>query len=271
MQTVGVDLAAQARKTAVAVVEWHAGRAVVERVAVGQDDAQILELIASSAKAGIDCPLGWPGPFIDFLVAQRDGRPLPPTDLAGRRALAYRVTDLAVKADTGVLPLSVAADLIGHTAMRAVGILSQLAATGVPIDRAGAGLVVEAYPAAALRRWQLYRPRYKGPASRPVREELVHDLFAALPALQIGAPETRVVRPVRRCLRRRGVRTDRPGCRTGQGTDARRGSGESYRDRRLDRRPDLRAAGADRLSPRVSGRGRAGAPRRPPDGGGRGR
>ena len=42
------------------------------------------------------------------------------------------------------------------------------------------------YPAAALRAWHLYRPRYKGPGSRAVRDGLVDDLLAALSALRIG-------------------------------------------------------------------------------------
>jgi predicted nuclease with RNAse H fold len=194
VRTVGVDLAAEPKKTAVAVLEWRAGQAVVEHVAVGQRDPQIIELILASDKAGIDCPIGWPEPFVDFLNAYRAGDPVPPNDIAARRALAYRTTDLVLKAETGVLPLSVAADLIGHTAMRAAGILSELAARGCPVDRTGAGVVVEVYPAAALRIWQLYRPRYKGPGSASIRNDLVTELLAALPALRIGAAETALCR-----------------------------------------------------------------------------
>ena len=47
---------------------------------------------------------------------------------------------------TGLTPLSVAADRIGLTAMRAAGTLSRLAAEGRPVDRAGNGIVVEVYP-----------------------------------------------------------------------------------------------------------------------------
>lgn len=194
MITVGVDLAAEPKKTAVAVVEWSDGRAVVQHVALDQTDAQIVDHVVTADKAGIDCPLGWPEPFIEFLIAHRDGQPVAPSDIAARRALAYRTTDLVLKAASGVLPLSVAADLIGHTAMRAAGILSQLTGQGRSVDRTGAGVVVEVYPAAALRFWQLYRPRYKGPASRPVRDELVEELFAALPALAISAVDTALCR-----------------------------------------------------------------------------
>jgi predicted nuclease with RNAse H fold len=194
VRTVGVDLAAQPKKTAVAVVDWGDGNAVVDHVTVGQTDAEIIDQVAVADKAGFDCPLGWPEPFIDFLIAQRDGKPVAPNDIAARRSLAYRTTDLVLKAETGVLPLSVAADLIGHTAMRAAGILSQLSASGSPVDRSGAGVVVEVYPAAALRSWELYRPRYKGTACRAVREELVDDLLAALSELRIEAADLALCR-----------------------------------------------------------------------------
>jgi predicted nuclease with RNAse H fold len=194
VQTVGVDLAAQAKKTAVAVIEWRGRQAVVEHLALGQTDARIVALIEDCDKAGIDCPLGWPEPFVDFLIAQREGRAVASSDVAARRRLAYRTTDLVLKEQTGVLPLSVAADLIGHTAMRVAGILSALAVGGVPVDRSGAGVVVEAYPAAALRVWGLYRPRYKGPDSRAIRDGLVDDLLSALPPLRIGADELALCR-----------------------------------------------------------------------------
>jgi predicted nuclease with RNAse H fold len=194
VRTVGVDLAASPKKTAVAVVEWIDGRAVVEHLALDQSDAQIVDHVMAADKAGIDCPLGWPEPFVDFVVAHRDQQQVEAHDVAARRELVYRTTDLVLKAETGGLPLSVSTDLIGHAAMRAAGILSQLAAAGHPVDRTGAGVVVEVYPAAALRSWRLYRPRYKGPGSAAVRDELVTDLLAALPALHIGATETALCR-----------------------------------------------------------------------------
>jgi predicted nuclease with RNAse H fold len=194
VRTVGVDLAAEPKKTAVAVVDWRDGHAVVDSVAVGQTDAEIIERVVAADKAGIDCPLGWPEPFVDFLIAHRDGKPVAPNDIAARRTLAYRTTDLVLKAESGVLPLSVAADLIGHTAMRAAGVLSELAARGQPVDRSGAGVVIEVYPAAALRFWGHYRPRYKGPGSRTVRGELVTEVFAALPELQIEATDLALCR-----------------------------------------------------------------------------
>jgi predicted nuclease with RNAse H fold len=194
VKTVGVDLAAEPKKTAAAVLEWGVGQVCVEQLALGQRDADIVELVLTADKAGFDCPLGWPEPFVEFLISHRDGKPLAPNDIAARRALAYRTTDLVLRAESGVMPLSVAADLIGHTAMRAAGILSELAARGHPVDRTGAGVVVEVYPAAALRHWQLYRPRYKGPDSRPIRDALIDDLLAAMPELRIGTDDLALCR-----------------------------------------------------------------------------
>jgi predicted nuclease with RNAse H fold len=185
---VGVDLAAEPKKTAVAIVDWYDGRAVVQSVKVGCADPYILEVATGATKVGIDCPLGWPEPFIDFVIAQRDELALPATDLAGRRRLAYRETDRAVTAATGLRPLSVAADRIGHAAMRAAGLLAMLASAGHSVDRSGvSGLVVEAYPAAALKGWTLTHLKYKGAGSITARAALVEALQIAMPELELGS------------------------------------------------------------------------------------
>jgi hypothetical protein len=49
------------------------------------------------------------------------------------------------------VPLSVATNRIGLAATRCAGLLARLAADGRPVDRAGTGVVVEVYPAAALK------------------------------------------------------------------------------------------------------------------------
>lgn len=71
--------------------------------------------------------------------------------------MAFRTTDAAVRELTGqrLIPLSVAADRIGHTAMRCASLLAALASGGMQVDRVGTGLVVEVYPAASLWSWQL--------------------------------------------------------------------------------------------------------------------
>jgi predicted nuclease with RNAse H fold len=161
VRTVGVDLAAEPKRTAVATVDWSAGRAALASGVVGQTDDDVIAAMTGAQRVGLDCPIGWPEPFVEFLLAHRQGERLTATDLAGRRRLAFRETDRVVTALTGLRPLSVSADRIGHAAMRAAGLLARLAAEGQPVDRSGAGLVIESYPAAALRQWGLGYRGYK--------------------------------------------------------------------------------------------------------------
>ena len=189
MRSVGVDLAAEPAGTAVATLDWSGAGAVVTDLVLPADDPAVLAAVLAADKAGIDCPLGWPAPFVAFVTAHEQGHVPVPADLAGRdwrRVLALRGTDLAVHAATGLYPLSVAADRIGHTAMRCAGLLSALAAHGRPVDRTGAGVVVEVYPASSLRRWGLPHRGYKGTANAATRADLLARLRAAAPWLDLG-------------------------------------------------------------------------------------
>ncbi len=144
-------------------------------------------------KAGIDCPLGWPAPFVEFVSAHHAGRVISLGEVAGRagrRRLAYRLTDEAVHEAISRWPLSVAADRIGHTAMRAAVLLARLADEGRPVDRRGSGVVVEVYPAASLHAWGLPYRGYKGPQNLPHLAELVDRLTTAAPWLDLGAYAT---------------------------------------------------------------------------------
>jgi hypothetical protein len=118
--TLGVDLAAADERTATAVVEWSDQGAKVRALQHGVSDGELVDAIRAADKAGVDCPLGWPAPFVDFVVAQQAGLLSPlPADVDGgswRRGLAYRVTDQGVRAEAGVNPLSVSADRIAHAA-----------------------------------------------------------------------------------------------------------------------------------------------------------
>ena len=78
MLTAGIDLAAEPDCTAVAVVEWVSGRAVVRDVTRGADDSAVLAALAGADKAGIDCPPGWPDAFVAFVAAHQDGMSLFP-------------------------------------------------------------------------------------------------------------------------------------------------------------------------------------------------
>jgi predicted nuclease with RNAse H fold len=195
MRTVGIDLSAEPKKTAAAAIVWPdadaesaaAAGARVEWIRERQDDEALLLAVEGADKAGIDCPLGWPEPFIDFVTAHRDRGRLLPHDLTGRRHLAYRTTDLVLMRDhDSPNPLSVSADRIGHAAMRAAGLLAALVDHRHRVDRTGrTGLVVEVYPA-ALRLWGLTRGRYKGTDSATERAKLLSRLMRACPWLSMS-------------------------------------------------------------------------------------
>jgi predicted nuclease with RNAse H fold len=193
MLTVGVDLAAEPKGTAVAEVEWRAGRAVARTVTSPADDAVILDALGRADKAGLDCPLGWPEDFIRFITAHQAGAvPLPPggtpTGSDWRRPLRLRLTDRVVAEETGVTPLSVSADRIGSVAMRCAVLLAELSRRGQPVDRAGTGQVAEVYPAASLKVWGLLpKGGYKNPREPHKLAELIDELSAQAPYLQIEA------------------------------------------------------------------------------------
>lgn len=190
VRTVGVDLAAEAHTTAVCAVDWDGvGGAEVTELCLGADDSKILEAIHHADFVAVDCPLGWPKPFIEFLVAHRDGHVVVPAGIAGlawRRTLSRRTTDLACERLSGVRPLSVAADRIAAVAMRGAGLLSALAAQGKPVDRAGRGVLVETYPAAALKLWSLPHQGYKGVRNVDKLDQLVDVLKTSAPWLEVG-------------------------------------------------------------------------------------
>lgn len=89
-----------------------------------------------------------------------------------------RRTDAFVHDKLRITPLSVSADKIAHVALRCAVLLARLDAAGRPVDRSGAGPVVEVYPAASLRSWGLYRPGHKQAAKPHVPGCLVDDLRA---------------------------------------------------------------------------------------------
>jgi predicted nuclease with RNAse H fold len=188
--TLGVDLAAADERTAIALLDWSDRGAEVRALQRGVSDGELVEAIRAADKAGVDCPLGWPATFVAFLVAQQAGQlSPPPAEVDGaswRRGLAYRVTDQVVRAEAGLNPLSVSADRIAHAAFRCAALLARLADGGEPVDRAGGGVVVEVYPAAALRRWGLTHRGYKTPGRGVSHGFLLDELTAAAPWLDLG-------------------------------------------------------------------------------------
>jgi predicted nuclease with RNAse H fold len=190
--TVGVDLAAEPAKSALAWIDWSPAGAMVDDLLLAAQDDTVATVVSQADKAGIDCPFGWPQKFVAFVAEHEAGNVVVPEDVAGRewrRQLAFRLTDEAVRQATGLVPLSVAADRIAHTAMRCAGLLSRLAATGHPVDRCGSGLVVEVYPKASLRQWGLPYRSYKGAHNVLSLGEVVDALLADAPWLVLGRYE----------------------------------------------------------------------------------
>ncbi|MFM5905066.1 MAG: DUF429 domain-containing protein [Micrococcales bacterium] len=189
MLTAGVDLAAEPAGTALAVIHWAEGAATLIDLMVGMRDEQIIDATTKVSKLGIDCALGWPAGFVSFLKtysADSVGADLGTIDggLDWRRTMAYRQTDRHVRQVTGRWPLSVSTDRLGMTALRCAGLLSKLQHAGVPIDRSGAGKVVEVYPGAALRLWEFETKGYR--QSAQIRESLVAALLRKAPWLGLG-------------------------------------------------------------------------------------
>ncbi|MBA4863349.1 DUF429 domain-containing protein [Streptomyces sp. PSKA54] len=168
MRTLGIDLAAGPRTTAAAVVVWEGSTAVVEPPRLRCTDEDLLGLLGGlqpGDRAGVDCPFGWPIPFVEAVSAHAAGRPWPGrgTDSTTHRAtLRLRRTDLLTHRALGAgarPPLSVSFDRLGATTARWAHLADALAARGLGVERTGAGSVVEVYPAAARLRWGLGSPR----------------------------------------------------------------------------------------------------------------
>jgi hypothetical protein len=60
MRTVGVDLSAEARGTAVAAIDWGGPRPVLDMLQVVANDDAILAALSGADRAEIDAPLGGP-------------------------------------------------------------------------------------------------------------------------------------------------------------------------------------------------------------------
>jgi predicted nuclease with RNAse H fold len=190
--TVGVDLAAEPAKSAIAWVDWSPAGALVGDLLLAAQDDTVATVIRQADKAGIDAPFGWPQKFVAFVSAHEAGNVVVPEHVAARewrRQLAYRLTDEVVRETTGLAPLSVVADPIAHTAMRCAGLLARLASNGLPVDRCGTGVVVEVHPAASLRQWGLPYRGYEDAGTIASLGDAVDALLAAAPWLSLGRYE----------------------------------------------------------------------------------
>jgi hypothetical protein len=93
MLTVGVDLAAESTRTALAVVDLDSHGAAITELNRGADDEVILAALARAVKAGIDCQPGWPDAFVTFVADHQSGDLAVPAGLTGqqwRRQLALK-------------------------------------------------------------------------------------------------------------------------------------------------------------------------------------
>jgi predicted nuclease with RNAse H fold len=166
--TLGIDLASQDDRTAMAAVVWESGRAVVGEPVSPVTDAAALEAMAAADWTGIDAPFGWPEAVVRALPGFADHGEWPD---AGRDELRFRQTDRFVREQSGMWPLSVSSDRIAVPAWRCARLL---AARSGPVDRLGGDRVVEVYPGAALTLWGFTRRGYKRRAD--VRALLVAEI-----------------------------------------------------------------------------------------------
>ncbi|WP_225973238.1 DUF429 domain-containing protein [Nesterenkonia natronophila] len=183
----GVDLAAEPARTGLAVITGHSDQQelVIEEARLGVEDGAVVEMVIAADKTGVDVPLGWPQTFVEHVWAHSTGAltGLGTSDIAWRRSMAMRRTDLLVGERFGLRPLSVATDRIAYPALRWTVVEARLRERGIDCVRDGSGRVCEVYPAAALRWWGLPHRGYKSTTARAVREQIVEGLDAAFPQL----------------------------------------------------------------------------------------
>lgn len=189
MRTIGIDLAAGAPGTALAEIEWGGGAARLTRLQIGIQDADIVASVGrGDAWLGVDCPLGWPDAFVDFVRAHHAAAEPEPGPVEGhadwRRPLVYRHTDHVVRDRIGRWPLSVSTDRLGVTALRGAGLLRRLAEAGHAVDRAAEGRLFEVYPGGSLRLWGFDTTGYRVDAAR--RAILLDTLRERAPWLDVG-------------------------------------------------------------------------------------
>jgi predicted nuclease with RNAse H fold len=185
MRTAGIDLSSQDKKTALCVISWAGGLGNVEALQVGVSDADIIKTLLEVDKAGIDVPLGWPLQFVRALESHVRQLGWPADYIhSNTEAYRYRRTDLHVwRTIGGAPPLSVSTDRIGITAMRAAALLSRMG-SHTALD--GSGVVIEVYPAAALRIWGFSSSKYKTLENAGTRALLVEGFLTAAPWMRMS-------------------------------------------------------------------------------------
>jgi hypothetical protein len=203
MMTLGIDLAAQEKKTASCAIEWVSGQALVELPVVGAPSGELIAAMQTVQWIGIDAPFGWPDAMVEAIHRYAHEGTWPAAVVSER--LRYRATDsfvhevIAAERNLSVWPLSVSSDRIAVCAWRCAGLLREFGEqTGWQLDRisvpgadgppaessapvAERG-VVEVYPAGALALWGFPFKGYKRTAGTPavVAQEKRVAILAAL-------------------------------------------------------------------------------------------
>ena len=187
MLTAGVDLAAEPKGTALAIIEWKKTQATLVDLQLGVTDETIVEAAGVVDKLGIDCALGWPIEFVDFLNnhANLESKSFPDGGMDWRRRASFRESDRHVREVTGKWPLSVSTDRLGLTAMRCAGLQGRIQQSGIEIDRSGSGKVVEIYPGASLRLWGFDTTGYR--TNEDARAELLTSIEHSVSWLNLGS------------------------------------------------------------------------------------
>jgi predicted nuclease with RNAse H fold len=189
VRTLGIDLAAQPANTSACTIDWSREVPTVTELRADLADDELLEAIALADKAGIDAPFGWPDEFVEAVSAHRNRTGWPGSggdQDVYRFHLSFRGTDRRLIEGGARRPLSVSTDLIGVVAMRCAYLLDRLAAQGEPVDRAGSGKVIEAYPAPALITWGASATGYKSRIGAARLPELLARLEEGLGGLELG-------------------------------------------------------------------------------------
>ena len=187
MLTAGVDLAAEPKGTAIAIIEWKKTQATLVDLQLGVTDETIVEAARVVDKLGIDCALGWPIEFVEFLNnhANLESTSFPDGGMDWRRRASFRESDRHVREITGKWPLSVSTDRLGLTAMRCAGLQGRIQQSGTEIDRSGSGRIVEIYPGASLRLWGFDTTGYR--ANEDARAELLTTIEHSVSWLNLGS------------------------------------------------------------------------------------
>src|SRR2546423_3799461 len=164
MRTVGIDLSADRAKTAVSIVEWRDGEAVISRSLLKCTDDELLDQLSDlrpGDHAGVDTPFGWPAEFVRAVGAHVGGAAWPgrgqDSERYRKEHLRYRLTDRLARDQLHPLspPLPAPFDRIGAMVARWAHLENELNNRGHHIDRAGEGQVCEVYPKASRYRWGL--------------------------------------------------------------------------------------------------------------------